>query len=212
MIDQLKNVGDASEAPIASEPVSDEHFQSVDTDPNRVDDSLRALQEDLAMLQAEQERGLSSLGGALEHIGLELGAVRTQLTALTEPLLAGLADKPGLESEPGEQGELAEAQMRFERLEKQLGLLMRGLDAVEGLRYQSDVHTRALARLTDLLGEVMQPKPIEGLEMLKQSVAALEHGQRRNARIQMIALAIFGLGLSPGLVARVWLWLRSSAP
>src|SRR5262245_34528850 len=72
--------------------------QILDAEP--VDGALRVLQEDLAMLQAEQERGLSSLGGAIGQIGVELGAIRTQLTALAEPLLAtqtpsGSSDQSG---------------------------------------------------------------------------------------------------------------------
>src|SRR5438874_4795657 len=55
---------------------------------HEAEEALRGLQEDLALLQAEQERGLHSLGGALEQLGEELGAVRAQLAAMAEPLLA----------------------------------------------------------------------------------------------------------------------------
>jgi hypothetical protein len=85
---------------------------------------------------------------------------------------------------------------------------MRGLDSVDALRYQSDVHTRALARLTDLLGEVVRPRPVEGLEPLQQAVAALERGQRRDARFQAVTLSLLGVGVTPGIGALVWLILR----
>jgi uncharacterized coiled-coil protein SlyX len=171
---------------------------------NLLDEAVRALQEDLAMLQAEQERGLGSLGGALEQIGQEIGAVRAQLSALAEPLLNA---QPTLPAEV--EAERAEIEQRFERLEKQVGLLMRGMDSVDALRYQSDVHTRALARLTDLLGEVVRPRPVEGLEPLQHAVAALERSQRRDARFQLIALSLLGVGVAPGIGALVWLLLRS---
>ena len=174
---------------------------------NLLDEAVRALQEDLAMLQADQERGLGSLGGALAQIGEEIGAVRTQLSALAEPLLNAQAAGPPLEAET--ERERVELELRFERLEKQVGLLMRGMDSVDTLRYQSDVHTRALARLTDLLGEVVRPRPVEGLEPLQQAVIALERSQRRDAKVQVIALSLLGIGVTPGIGALAWLLLRS---
>ena len=173
---------------------------------NMLDEAVRALQEDLAMLQAEQERGLSSLGGALQQIGQELGAVRTQLSALAEPLLAA---RPGLvPADSQREVDGVAVDLRLERLEKQAALLMRGLDTVDGLRHQSEVHTRALARLTDLVGEAVRPKPVEGLEELQQAVAAVEVSQRKQARTGRIASVLLGLGLTPGLGALVWLLLQ----
>src|SRR5919199_7015400 len=66
---------------------------------NLLDDAVRALQEDLAMLQAGQERGLDSLGGALAQIGQEIGAVRAQLAVLAEPIMKAQAAEPGAEVE-----------------------------------------------------------------------------------------------------------------
>ena len=176
---------------------------------NSFDEAVRALQEDLAMLQVEQERRLGSLGGALEEIGQEIAAVRAQLAALAEPLLNARAAGGSTGAETERERERAETQLRFDRLEKQVGLLMRGLDSVDSLRYQSDVHTRALARLTDLLGEVVRPRPLEGLEPLQQAVASLEARQRREARFQVIALSLLGVGMTPGIGALAWLLLRS---
>jgi uncharacterized coiled-coil protein SlyX len=175
-----------------------------------LDAAVRSLQEDLASLQAQQERGISSLGGALEHLGQELSLVRTQLAALAEPLLAAQsAPTQDSQSLSPEERERVENRQRLERLERQVALLMRGLDSVESLRYQSDVHTRALARLTDLLGEVVKPKPVEGLAALQLAVASLAEGQRRASRLQTISLALLGIGLTPGIGALAWLLLRT---
>lgn len=177
---------------------------------NLLDDAVRALQEDLALLQAEQERGLGSLGCTLEQIGQELSAVRTQLTALAEPLMTAHAaggDGPA-EAELARERERAAVEARFERIEKQVALLVRGMDSVDQLRYQSDVHTRALARLTDLLGEVVRPRPVEGLEPLQEAVAALERSQRQSSRLQVAALSLLGLAVTPGIGALTWLILR----
>src|SRR5207249_7256945 len=135
-------------------------------------------------------------------IGQELGAVRTQLSALAEPLFAA---RPGL-APADSQREVDRVALdpRLERLEKQVALLMRGLDTVDGLRHQSEVHTRALARLTDLVGEAVRPKPVEGLEELRQAVAALEVNQRKQARARRIASVLLGLTLTPALGALVW--------
>ena len=176
---------------------------------NLLDDAVRALQEDLALLQAEQERGLGSLGGTLEQIGQELGAVRTQLAALAEPILTAHASAATSgDSDAQRDRERAELESRFDRLEKQVALLMRGMDSVDQLRYQSDVHTRALARLTDLLGEVVRPRPVEGLEPLQEAVISLERSQRQNGRLQVVALSLLGLGMTPGIGALTWLLLR----
>jgi hypothetical protein len=176
---------------------------------NRLDELVRTVQEDLALLQAQQERGISSLGGAIEQIGGELNAVRNQLFALARPLLAAqAAATPAPDPQTAEARERAEIEARFERLEKQVSLLMRGLDSMDGLRYQSDVHTRALARLTDLLGEVVKPKPIEGLDALQLAVASLEHTHYRTTRMQSIALTLIGLGITPGIGAMAWLLVR----
>jgi hypothetical protein len=179
---------------------------------NLLDEAVRALQEDLALLQAEQQRGLRSLGGTLEQLGKEFEAVRCQLAVLTEPLLVahqGLAGAAA-ESDPERVAERTEVHLRFERLEKQVALLMRGMDAVDGLRYQSEVHTRALARLTDLITEVVKPRPPEGLLALEETVQAMERAQRRAARFQLVAASLLGLGLTPGLAALVWLLLRAN--
>jgi hypothetical protein len=179
---------------------------------SRTDEMIRTIQEDLALLQAQQECGISTLGGALEQIGLELSAVRGQLSALAEPLLAAqTATSAATELHTAEERERLEIQARFDRLEKQVAVLMRGLDSVDGLRYQSDVHTRALARLTDLLGEVVRPRPIEGLDTLQLAVASLDHSQRRTTRVQTIALSMIGLGMTPGLAALVWLVVRGGS-
>jgi hypothetical protein len=179
---------------------------------SRTDEMIRTIQEDLALLQAQQECGISTLGGALEQIGVELSAVRGQLSALAEPLLAAqTATSAANELHTAEERERVEIQARFDRLEKQVAVLMRGLDSVDGLRYQSDVHTRALARLTDLLGEVVRPKPIEGLDTLQLAVASLEYTQRRTTRVQTIALSMIGLGMTPGLAALVWLMVRGGS-
>src|SRR5919197_3974719 len=86
---------------------------------NLLDEAVRALQEDLAMLQAEQERGLVSINGTLEQIGQELSAVRAQLIALTEPILSAQASvaPAGQESEAERERERDETELRFERLE-----------------------------------------------------------------------------------------------
>jgi uncharacterized coiled-coil protein SlyX len=177
-----------------------------------LDKAVQALQEDLALLQTEQERGLNTLGGALAHINEELTAVRDQLAALAEPLLAAKTppDAAAANVESVFDRRQAETEARFERLEKQVALLIRGMDTVDTLRFQSDVHTRALARLTDLLGEVVKPKPIEGLEPLQKAVASLEQTQQRSTRLQTAALVILGVGLTPGLGALGWLILRGS--
>lgn len=179
-----------------------------------IEGSVRELREELAMLQAEQERGLDSLGGALQQIGHELSIVRTQLAALAEPILAGdsASEAAAAETTPKTDHERAETEQRLERIERQVALLLRGLDSVEGLRHQSDVHTRALARLTDLLGEVVRPRPVEGLAPLQLAVAALEESQQRQARLQTATLVAFGLGLLPGLVALGWLIARAVGP
>jgi uncharacterized coiled-coil protein SlyX len=189
-----------------------------------LDEAVRALQEDLAMLQAEQERGLSSLDGALEHIGQELDAVRSQLTALAEPLLAARSGigpgEPG--ADPHHVGERAETLAHFERLDRQVALLVRGMDTVDRLRHQSDVHTGALARLTVLVGELARPRPVEGLQNLQQAVTALEQAvaalrqdharldqnRVRAAGLQRITFALLGLAATPGLAALVWLTLQ----
>lgn len=191
-------------AELAPEPRLREHASPISQllGQNMLDEAVRALQEDLALLQAEQERSLGSLNGTLEQIGQELGAVRAQLTALAEPLLNGQVARGG---EAESERERTEIQLRLERLEKQVTVLMRGMDAVDSLRYQSDVHTRALARLTDLLGEVVRPKPVEGLEPLKEAVTALERSQRRTARFQVALMALLGIGITPGLGALAWL-------
>jgi hypothetical protein len=135
---------------------------------------------------------------------VEIGAVRAQLAALAEPLLA--AQSVTTEHLVAER-ERAELEARFERLERQVSLLVRGLDSVDTLRYQSDVHTRALARLTDLLGEVVRPRPVEGLEALQRSVATLEAGQRQQSRAQLMGFVLLGVGLLPGVAALAWLAL-----
>jgi hypothetical protein len=174
---------------------------------NLLDEPVRALQEDLALLQAEQERGLDTVNGTLERIGRELAGMRAQIDALST--LSVAAPVVPAESESGVESTTApETNVRFERLEQQVGMLARGMESVELLRYQSDVHTRALARLTDLLGEVVRPKPVEGLAELQHAVAVLEEGQRRTARRQVVALSMVSVGLMPGLGAVVWLVAR----
>jgi uncharacterized coiled-coil protein SlyX len=191
--------------------VRDEQLQATE-DPlaeNRIDELVRTIQEELMLLQAQQECGIATLGGAIEQIGAELSAVRSQLSALAEPLLAAQpGTSPATEVRSAEERERAEIQARFDRLEKQVAVLMRGLDSVDGLRYQSDVHTRALARLTDLLGEVARPRPIEGLDTLQLAVASLENTQHRTTRVQTMALTVLGLGMTPGLAALIWLVVR----
>ena len=186
---------------------------------NLLDEAVRALQEDLALLQAQQERGLSLLGGALEHIGQELGAVRSQLTVLAAQRGPGPVE-PG--ANPHHAGERAETLAHFERLDRQVALLIRGMDTVDGLRHQSDVHTHALARLTALVGELAQPRPVEGLQPLQQAVTTLElavaalrqenarldQGQLRAAGLQGITFAVLGLAATPGLAALAWLLLH----
>ena len=175
-----------------------------------LDEAMRLLQEDLAILQAEQERGLGALGGTLDRIGQELNAVRAQLAALAEPLLT--VQLSAADAQTGSEEQLSrerqEIEQRFERIERQVALLVRGMDSIDGLRYQSDVHTRALARLTDLIGEVVRPRPIEGLVPLQQAVSALERSHKRSTRLQLIALSVIGLGLTPGIGALAWILLR----
>jgi hypothetical protein len=186
---------------------------------NLLDEAVRSLQEDLAMLQAEQQRGLNSLGGALDHLNHEVGAVRSQLSLLTEPRLLAqqtpVAAPSDAEASPDDTRDSrypsrAETDLQFDRIEKQIALLMRGMDAVDVLRYQSDVHTRALARLTDLLGEVVKPRQPEGFAELELAVRTMESSQRRSARTQLMAFSILGLGLAPGIGALTWMILRAT--
>jgi hypothetical protein len=136
--------------------------------------------------------------------------VRAQLSALAEPLLARAA-APELDGDEwASERQQAEIERRFERIEKQVALLVRGMDSVDTLRYQSDVHTRALARLTDLLSEVLKPKPVEGMLELQRAVIALEAGQQRTSRVQVLALSLLGVGLTPGIGALAWLILRGA--
>jgi uncharacterized coiled-coil protein SlyX len=176
-----------------------------------LDASVRSLQEDLALLHADQERALGTVNGNLVQLGEEIGAVRAQLAALAEPLLAAQGLSAEHVSHVSTERERAEVEARFERLERQVSLLVRGLDSVDTLRYQSDVHTRALARLTDLLGEVVRPRPIEGLEALQKAVATLEAGQRRQSRAQLVGFALLGVGLLPGVGALAWLAISNLA-
>jgi uncharacterized coiled-coil protein SlyX len=203
--------GSEAEAVDAGAPPRSESSPLDDLFSERMlDEAMRLLQEDLAILQAEQERGLGALGGTLDRIGQELNAVRAQLAALAEPLLT--VQLSAADAQTGSEEQLSrerqEIEQRFERIERQVALLVRGMDSIDGLRYQSDVHTRALARLTDLIGEVVRPRPIEGLEPLQQAVSALERSHKRSTRLQLIALSVIGLGLTPGIGALAWILLR----
>jgi hypothetical protein len=155
---------------------------------------------------------LGSLGTTLDRIGQEVGSVRTQLAALAEPLLAAQVSAEAAAGGPGSESEQATAErdLRLERLEGQVALLVRTIETVDGLRYQSDVHTRALARLTDLLSEVIRPKPDETLESLKQTLCVVEESQRRTGRRLVLVLALFAVGAVPGLAALAWMLINSA--
>lgn len=176
-----------------------------------LEEGIEVLRADLVVLQTEQERGLGSLSATLDRIGQDVGSVRIQLAALAEPLLTAQVGADTAAGEPGsESGSLSfEAQLRLERLESQVTLLVRSMEAVDGLRYQSDVHTRALARLTDVLSEVVRPKPDGALESVKQALNNLEESQRGTGRRLVFALALLAVGVAPGLAALAWLVINS---
>lgn len=168
-----------------------------------LDEAVRALQEDLALLQAGQEQGLHALSAAVGRMVQELGSVREQLGTLGQ-----------IEMSPGgpaiAEAEFAALMGRVEQAERQVLLLLRGMETIDGLRHQVGVHTQAIARLTDLLTLSLQPRPVEGLEELWQSVAQIERRQVRLDRVQLLALGLTALSALPGLGALLWLLARAA--
>ncbi|MCC7103884.1 MAG: hypothetical protein IT307_01960 [Chloroflexi bacterium] len=168
---------------------------------NMLDDAVRALQEDLALLQAGQERGISALGSAMARLIEELGEVRSRIGALGELGNSSAAT-------PAAEAEWAALLTRVDRSERQVMLLLRGMETLDGLRHQVSIHTQAIGRLTDLVAIASQPRPIEGLEALQQTVALLQQSQAGQQRFQVLSLAVAALGALPGVGALVWLAVR----
>jgi hypothetical protein len=166
-----------------------------------LDDAVRALQEDLALLQAGQERGMSALGSAMARLVEELGEVRSRVSALGE-LGSSAAATPAAEAE------WTTLLARVDQSERQVMLLLRGMETLDGLRHQVNIHTQAIGRLTDLVVIASQPRPIEGLEALQQTVALLQKSQASQQRLQVLSLAVAALGALPGIGALVWLAAR----
>jgi hypothetical protein len=201
---------------------------------NLLDEAVRDLHQELAAIQAEQERSVSTISGTLGQIAQELVAVRDQLAALTEPLLRAV------ESEPAERGgtnlvELRETRERIERAERQVNLLVRGLDSVDALRAQVEVHNRAIGRLTELAADA-SPRVDQLRDDLEQTTGSLQHtvsrlgarleageqtvrgleltlgtaeaGARQAENGRRLAYALLTLGLTPGLAVAVWVVLQ----
>ena len=201
---------------------------------NLLDAAVREIQQELANLQAEQERSIGSLGGTLSQIAQELASVRDQLAGLGE---APSADQRARLSAVDEVklAQFDQTHERVERLERQLGLILRGIDSFEALRAQVEVHNRAIGRLTEIVADT-QPRleqlredtaetaselrravarlerrldsdeqSFHGLEL---AVAALERRERRAESARKLAYALLTLGLTPGLAAAVWLVLQ----
>lgn len=201
---------------------------------NLLDAAVREIQQDLANLQAEQGRSIESLSGTLNQIAQELTSVRDQLTALREDAPADQRTAlPAVnEARPLE---LDQTNERVERLERQLGLVLRGVDSFDALRAQAEVHTRAIGRLTEIVADteprldLLRDDAAETASELRRATAgldrrldsaeqgqhgfelalsALERRERRTEGARRLAYALLTLGLTPGLAAAVWLVLQ----
>jgi hypothetical protein len=197
---------------------------------NLLDAAVREIHQELAAIQAEQERSINALSGTLSQIAQELVSVRGQLGSLSEPLLEAAR------SESVERGgaDLDGTRERIERAERQVSLLIRGLDSVDALRAQVEVHNRAIGRLTELAADAApridqvrddlehtsgalqhsvsrlaarldgDEQALRGLELTLATAEAGEHRAENNRRL---AYALLTLGMTPGLAAALWLVL-----
>lgn len=158
---------------------------------NLLDAAVQELQAELASLHAEQERSLGSIGEAIGQLARDLNGVRAQLSAQASPGEAG--PPPQLDGAELRLG-LDLARERLARLERQASLLTSGLDAIDALRAQAEVHGRAIGRLTEIVVDAEQrlTELAPAAELRPTELAHLvdERLTERTARLDLRLLAL----------------------